>query len=166
MFQLKLQHGILHLLCTPECFIVVDFTGGRYNLRFHGKFCRNEIRVNRDTVSSNTTTRLKDINTRMLVRQFYQFPNIDSCFITNQRKLISKSYLYITGGIFCQFTHFCRFAVGAMKHSLHKPAIKFDSFICRSFIHTANDTIIMNQFINYITGKDTFRTIGYINFIF
>ena len=95
-------------------------------------------------MSSNTTTWLKDIHTRMFVRQVYQFPDIDSCFITNQREFIGKSYLYITGGVFCQFTHFCRFTISAMERSLYKLTIKLNSPICRSFIQTANDPVIMN----------------------
>ena len=53
-----------------------------------------------------------------------------------------------------------------MKHSLYKLTIKLNSLICRNFIQTTNDSVIMNQLINDVTRKDTFGTISYINFIF
>ena len=151
MFQFELKHGILYFFGTPESLVVIDLTGFRYQLRFIGKLSRNEIRIDGNTMASYAGTRLQDMNPRVLVGQFNQFPNIDAGLVANERQFVGESDLYVTGGVLGQFAHLRRFSICLVQGSFDEPAVKPDRFLCRLRVDPTDDTIVMDQFINDIS---------------
>ena len=96
----------------------------RYQLRFIGKLSRNEIRIDGNTMASYAGTRLQDMNPRMLVGQFNQFPNIDAGLVANERQFVGESDLYVTGGVLGQFAHLRRFSICLVQGSHLKASVK------------------------------------------
>lgn len=67
VFQFKFQHSGLYLFRTIECLVVVDVTSIGNQFAFCRKIRCYEIRIDSNTVTAHTATRLQDIDTRMFV---------------------------------------------------------------------------------------------------
>src|SRR5690606_38665100 len=85
IFQFKLQTGIFYFFCTPKRFVVICFTRLSNHTGLHWKVSSQEVRVDSNTVSTYTTTRLKDIDTWVLIRQSDQVPYVNVSLITDKR---------------------------------------------------------------------------------
>ncbi|OFT58725.1 hypothetical protein HMPREF3151_03370 [Corynebacterium sp. HMSC05H05] len=57
--------------------------------------------INRDAVSANPGTGFEDVHTRMLVRQFAKFPNINFILHAEKLQLIRERNIHIPKCILC-----------------------------------------------------------------
>ena len=84
MLQLKLEHGTLYLLGTPEALVVVDITCCSDNLTLGRIVGCDEIGVYSNTVSTYATTWLQDVYTRMLIGEVDEFPYVDASLVADE----------------------------------------------------------------------------------
>lgn len=164
VFELKAEHCVLHFLGTPECLVVVDFARFCNQLALNGEVGCDEVWVDGNAVSAHSASRLQDVDARMLVGESDKLPHVDARLVADERQLVGEGNLHVARGVFGEFAHFCRLAVCAVERALHELAVEGNCLVGRRFVHTADNAVVVHQFVDYVARQHTLRAVCYMNF--
>ena len=140
----KLLTSFHYFVGTPISFIIVRLTGTFDDLCLFGIVRNNKPGIYGYTVSSHSAAGLQDVHTRMFVSQFYQFPDVDTRFVTNHGQFVGKRNLRVARRVLGQLTHFCRTSIRRVEFTLYKGRIKLYGFSGRLGIDATDHPIVMN----------------------
>ena len=164
VFEFEAEHCVLHFFGTPECLVVVDFARFGYQLALNREVGSDEVWVDGDAVSAHATSRLQDVDARMLVGERDELPHVDARLVADERQLVGEGNLHVARGVFCKLAHLSRLAVCAVERTLHELAVEGDSLVGRRLVHTADHAVVVHQFVDYVARQHTLRAVCYVDF--
>lgn len=166
VLEFELKHALLNALGTPEGLVVVRLAGGGNHTALAGEVGGDEVGIDSDAVTTYAAARPEDIDTRVLVGQADEFPHVDTCLFADDREFVGESYLYVSAGVLGEFAHLGRLAVGAVERTQYKLAVELDSGVGRSFVHTANNAVVVNKLIDDVARQHALGAVSNVDLSF
>ena len=129
LLELELEHLVLHLLGTPQRFVVVDVASHGNHLGLGRIIGCDEIGIDGNAVTTNAASGLQNVHTGMFIGKVDEFPYIDTSLVADERQFVGESNLHITRRILGELAHLSCLAICAVQCAGNKLAVELHGLL-------------------------------------